>query len=140
MNIRLCAGLTLLLSLVAFPRFAKAENSADPVVQGGNESLQSLVSFGPDASAALAFRSSQAVSGVLAGGFSLAAFGPLLGSDYFPAVHFNLEGGYRFPQRRAEIRIGLLNLTDQDYRLNPLNLMAAIPRSRTLAVSLKFRF
>ena len=53
---------------------------------------------------------------------------------------FNLYAGYRLPNRRAEIRLGLLNLANQDYRLNPLNLTDVLPRSRTLAVSLRLNF
>jgi hypothetical protein len=52
----------------------------------------------------------------------------------------NLFAGYRFPNRVAEIRVGVLNLNDQDYRLNPLNLYYELPRERTLAASLKFNF
>jgi tetratricopeptide (TPR) repeat protein len=52
----------------------------------------------------------------------------------------NLYGGYRFPNRRAEIRLGLLNLTGQDYRLNPLNLTAELPRERTFVASLRLSF
>jgi Flp pilus assembly protein TadD len=51
---------------------------------------------------------------------------------------FNSFIGYRFPRRRAELRLGLLNLTDQDYRLSPLNLYNELPRERTFA--LRFRF
>lgn len=61
----------------------------------------------------------------------------LPGDDFW---QFNLWGGYRFPRRRAEIRLGVLNLTDQDYRLNPLNLTAELPRERTFAASLRFAF
>jgi tetratricopeptide (TPR) repeat protein len=57
------------------------------------------------------------------------------GDDFW---QFNLEAGYRFANRRAELRLGLLNLTNQDYRLNPLNLTAELPRERTLTVSLRF--
>ena len=53
---------------------------------------------------------------------------------------FNVFVGYRFPRRRAEIRLGLLNILDQDYRLNPLNLTAELPRSRTLTASLRLSF
>ena len=48
--------------------------------------------------------------------------------------------GYRFLQRRAEVSVGVLNLTDQDYRLNPLNLTAESPRHRTLVAGAKFNF
>jgi outer membrane receptor protein involved in Fe transport len=67
-------------------------------------------------------------------------------SGYTPALadeamwQHNLMVGYRFPRRLAEVRVGLLNLTDEDYRLNPLNLHAALPRSRTLALSVRFNF
>jgi murein DD-endopeptidase MepM/ murein hydrolase activator NlpD len=48
--------------------------------------------------------------------------------------------GYRFFHRRAEARFGVLNITDQNYRLNPLTLYAELPRSRTLSVSMRFNF
>jgi cytochrome c-type biogenesis protein CcmH/NrfG len=65
---------------------------------------------------------------------------------YTPAIdnadfwQFNAYIGYRFLHRAAEIRLGLLNITDRDYRLNPLNLYYDLPRGRTLAVSAKFYF
>jgi outer membrane receptor protein involved in Fe transport len=59
------------------------------------------------------------------------------GDDFW---QFNLYAGYRFPGRRVELRLGLLNLTDQDYRLNPLNLTPELPRSRTFVASLRLVF
>lgn len=53
---------------------------------------------------------------------------------------FNLFAGYRFPHRKAELRLGLLNIGDQDYRLNPVNLYTELPRERTLSVLFKFYF
>jgi len=53
---------------------------------------------------------------------------------------FNVFAGYRFLQRRAEVTLGLLNITDQNYNLNPLNLYNELPRSRTLALSLRLNF
>jgi len=53
---------------------------------------------------------------------------------------FNLFAGYRFPHRQAQLTIGALNLTSQDYRLNPLNLYTELPRHRTFVASLKFNF
>ena len=53
---------------------------------------------------------------------------------------FNVSAGYRFLQRRAEVRVGLLNLTDEDYHLNPLTVYREMPRDRTLAVSFKLEF
>ena len=67
-------------------------------------------------------------------------------SGYLPTLatedfwQHNAMVGYRFPRRQAELRVGLLNLTDADYRLNPLNLHADLPRGRTLAVSLRLNF
>jgi outer membrane receptor protein involved in Fe transport len=51
-----------------------------------------------------------------------------------------VEAGYRFARRRVEVRLALLNITDQDYRLNPLNLTTELPRDRTLAASVRFSF
>lgn len=59
------------------------------------------------------------------------------GDDFW---QHNIYFGYRTPHRRAEVRIGLLNLTDRDYRLNPLNLYAELPRERTATLSLKLNF
>ena len=53
---------------------------------------------------------------------------------------FNAFAGYRFPRRRAEIRVGLLNISGQDYRLNPLNLTTELPRERTFVMNFKFSF
>ena len=61
----------------------------------------------------------------------------LPGDDFW---QFNIVGGWRFLNRRAEISVGLLNITDQDYRLNPLNLAPELPRQRTLTVGLKLNF
>lgn len=59
------------------------------------------------------------------------------GDDFW---QFNFFVGYRLPQRRAELVVGLLNLTDQDYRLNPLNFYSELPRERTLSVNFRFYF
>ena len=59
------------------------------------------------------------------------------GGDFW---QLNLFAGVRFLQRRVESEVGLLNLTDRDYRLNPLNLYRDLPRGRTLVVSLRFEF
>ncbi len=49
-------------------------------------------------------------------------------------------GGYRFLQRRAEVRLGVINLTDRDYQLDPLTLYSELPRVRTFVASLKLNF
>ncbi len=59
------------------------------------------------------------------------------GDDFW---QFNLFAGYRFYHRAAEMRLGLLNLTDQDYRLNPLNLYYELPRQRAVEISFKIYF
>jgi outer membrane receptor for ferric coprogen and ferric-rhodotorulic acid len=59
------------------------------------------------------------------------------GDDFW---QFNALVGYRFPRRKAEVTLGLLNLTDQNYNLNPLNLYNELPRSRTLALRLQLSF
>jgi hypothetical protein len=48
--------------------------------------------------------------------------------------------GYRFQRRRAEVRLGILNLTDADYRLNPLSRHRALPRERTFTADLRLNF
>jgi Tfp pilus assembly protein PilF len=52
----------------------------------------------------------------------------------------NIFAGYRFAKRRVEMRVGVLNLADEDYRLNPLNLTGRLPRERTFYSSLQFNF
>lgn len=52
----------------------------------------------------------------------------------------NLMLGCRFAHRHAEVRLGVLNLFDTDYRLNPLNLQAELPRTRTFVASLRLNF
>lgn len=52
----------------------------------------------------------------------------------------NLFAGYRFRQQRAKITFGILNLTDADYRLNPLTPYRQLPRERVYQVQLDFRF
>ena len=52
----------------------------------------------------------------------------------------NLFGGYRFFRRHAQVQVGVLNLADQDYQLNPLNLHAELPHARTFVASLQFNF
>ena len=59
------------------------------------------------------------------------------GDDFW---QFNAYVGYRFLRRKAEVTLGLLNFTDQNYSLNPLNLYNELPRSRTLAVRLQLNF
>ncbi len=59
------------------------------------------------------------------------------GDDFW---QFNAWLGWSGFQRRLEVRTGVLNLTSQNYRLNPLNLAPEFPRERTWVASLKFYF
>ncbi|MDB6123592.1 MAG: TonB-dependent receptor [Pedosphaera sp.] len=61
----------------------------------------------------------------------------LPGDDFW---QFNTFCGYRFPRRLAEIRLGVLNIADRNYNLNPLNLYSDLPRTRTFVASFKFNF
>jgi tetratricopeptide (TPR) repeat protein len=53
---------------------------------------------------------------------------------------FDIYAGYRFLQRRGELTIGLLNATDQDYRLHPLTIYNEFPRERTFLARLRLNF
>jgi len=59
------------------------------------------------------------------------------GDDFW---QFNAYAGYRFLHRQGQVTLGLLNITGQNYNLNPLNLYNELPRSRTLLVSLQLNF
>ena len=56
--------------------------------------------------------------------------------DHF--LHLNLFLGYRFARHRGDLTVGLLNLTDRNYRLHPLTPFDEMPRERMLY--LRFRF
>jgi outer membrane receptor protein involved in Fe transport len=62
------------------------------------------------------------------------------GLDGDEVVQFNAYVGYRFWRRHAEVKLGLLNIGDKDYKLNPLTLYSELPRERTFYASLKFYF
>jgi outer membrane receptor protein involved in Fe transport len=59
------------------------------------------------------------------------------GDDFWQV---NLIVGYRFPRQRAEIAAGVLNVLDNDYRLDPINWHADLPRSRTFYARLLLNF
>jgi Tfp pilus assembly protein PilF len=61
-----------------------------------------------------------------------------LPDETFPLV--NLFVGYRFPRQYGDLSVGVLNLTGQDYQLNPLNVFTELPRERTLAVRARLVF
>jgi Tfp pilus assembly protein PilF len=59
------------------------------------------------------------------------------GDDF---VQLNLEAGWRLFNRHAQILVGLMNLTGQDYQLNPLNVYSELPRKRVFFSQLSFQF
>jgi tetratricopeptide (TPR) repeat protein len=59
------------------------------------------------------------------------------GDDFW---QFNVIGGYRWWQRRAEVTVGVLNITDEDYKLEPLTLYNELPRERTFMARFSFKF
>ena len=63
---------------------------------------------------------------------------PALPGDDF--VQENIYLGYRFLHRHAEVMFGILNLSDQDYHLNPLNTYLELPRERTFILRVNFIF
>ncbi len=62
---------------------------------------------------------------------------PAQGADFWM---FNLYAGYRLPRNIGDLSVGLLNLTSTDYRLNPLNEYAELPRSLTVSVQTRLNF
>jgi hypothetical protein len=61
----------------------------------------------------------------------------LPGDDFW---QLNLLIGYRFPRRHAEFAIGLLNINNQDYKLNPLTPYWELPRERTFMARARLNF
>jgi hypothetical protein len=62
---------------------------------------------------------------------------PTPGDDFW---QLNLYAGYRFFRNQCELEVGVLNLTDQDYRLEPLNYYLELPRDRTFFARVKLSF
>jgi hypothetical protein len=58
--------------------------------------------------------------------------------DSFPEL--NEYVGYRFPNRRVDLTVGLLNLTGGDYHLSPLNYYLDMPHERLFYARLRFNF
>jgi tetratricopeptide (TPR) repeat protein len=59
------------------------------------------------------------------------------GDDIF---QLNAYVGYRFRRNFGDVTLGFLNLTDQDYKLNPLNYYNELPRERTLVARVRLNF
>lgn len=76
----------------------------------------------------------QDLAGTLAGGRP-AATPP---GDAF--WHLGVQGGIRFARNRGEIGVGVLNLTQRDYRLSPLTYLPTLPRERTAVFRVRMGF
>ena len=63
---------------------------------------------------------------------------PNLPGDEFPQL--DLRIGYRLPRKLGSLTFGVLNLTDRDYRLNPLNAYSELPRERVFMAKLNLQF
>lgn len=67
-------------------------------------------------------------------------------NDYSPGLpgddfwQYNAFFGYRFLQRRVQAQVGVLNIGNRNYKLNPLTLYNELPRERTFVASLKLNF
>jgi hypothetical protein len=61
----------------------------------------------------------------------------MAGDDFW---QLNAQVGYRFYRNQCELSCGVLNIADQDYRLNPLNPYVELPRDRTFVVRCKLNF
>ena len=59
------------------------------------------------------------------------------GDDIFQV---NAYIGYRFRRNFGDVTLGFLNMTDQDYKLNPLNYYNELPRERTLVARVRLNF
>jgi Tfp pilus assembly protein PilF len=59
------------------------------------------------------------------------------GEDFW---QFNVFAGYRSPGRNVQVEVGLLNIANRGYGLNPLNVYNELPLTRTLAVRLQIYF
>ncbi|HXC98619.1 MAG TPA: FecR domain-containing protein [Verrucomicrobiae bacterium] len=68
---------------------------------------------------------------------------PLAASAPEPQVSFfqeNLFAGWNFAHRRAQLQLGILNLSGGDYHLDPLTVYQELPRKRVFEAKLNFIF
>jgi Tfp pilus assembly protein PilF len=59
------------------------------------------------------------------------------GDDF---AQLDLQGGWRFLNRHAVLALGILNLTGQNYNLNPLTVYSELPRSRVYSFQFSVEF
>ena len=60
--------------------------------------------------------------------------------DNESAPNLNLSIGYRLQKQKGEVRVSILNLTDEEYELNPLNNYRLPPQERTFVIETRFSF
>jgi len=65
-------------------------------------------------------------------------YSPALPGDNF--FQESVYAGYRFARRRVQILLGILDVANQDYHLNPLSTYAELPRKRTFEARVDFQF
>jgi Tfp pilus assembly protein PilF len=53
---------------------------------------------------------------------------------------FNLYAGYRFPHRHVEVSVGVVNIGNQDYHIDPVTYFLEQAHTRTFVASMKFNF
>ena len=59
------------------------------------------------------------------------------GDDFW---QFDWTAGYRFYRNQCEVSVGVLDINNENYQLDPLNPYEELPRSRTFFTSIKFAF
>ena len=59
-------------------------------------------------------------------------------NDIFPML--NLAAGWRFPRQHGDMTVGVLNATDDSYKLSPVNFYNEMPHERVFFGRLRFRF
>ena len=55
-------------------------------------------------------------------------------------AQFNFYAGYRFPRRHVEVMVGVVNIGNQDYNIDPVTYFLEQAHNRTFVASLKFNF
>lgn len=55
-------------------------------------------------------------------------------------LQLNAYAGFRFRRNLGDVTLGFLNITDQDYKLNPLTYYNELPRERTLLLRVRLNF
>ena len=61
-----------------------------------------------------------------------------LGNQDF--IQLNFHAGFRSPNRRWALTLGLVNATDRDYKLNPVTLYSELPHGRTATFQLQINY